>query len=299
MSRFCACLAHPPVVPSGVIIKSEEVISLNQYTMDYIVDYRDVDRYFDIKAESLMQMLGTVATHHEVLGFHLKPGYMMEWGMAWILYQWKIEVIRPKQYARKLRVQTLPVLKKDMYCYRYYLIRDTEGELVARAVSQWVAVDVEKRRIGRIPQPVAEIIEGDGILDEAIQRQIDEVDVAPLRKKIQTPDFELTIPILYSDIDSNLHVNNAIYGRWATETINAMDPAWLETRYHRAINVVYKKEKPPGGSVLSRLALDGDRTYHEIWDEAGNLLTLIEMTWVEKDRQLGDYSNYDFAAVMS
>lgn len=272
---------------------------MNHYTMDYIVDYRDVDRYFDIKAESLMQMLGTVATHHEVLGFHLKPGYMMEWGMAWILYQWKIEVLRPKQYARKLRVQTLPVLKKDMYCYRYYLIRDTEGELVARAVSQWVAVDVEKRRIGRIPKPVAEIIEGDGIREESIQRQIDEVDVAPLRKKTTAFDFELSIPVLYSDIDSNLHVNNAIYGRWATETINAMDPLWLETHYHSVINVVYKKEKPPGGTVLSKVVLDGDRTYHEIWDEAGNLLTLIEMTWMEKERHLGDYSNYDFAAVMS
>lgn len=267
--------------------------------MDYIVDFRDVDRYFDIKAESLMQMLGTVSTHHEVLGFRFKPGYMLEWDMAWILYQWKIEILRPKQYARKLRVHTLPVLKKDMYCYRYFLLKDTEGEVVAKAVSQWVAVDLRKRRIGRIPKPVAEIIEGDGQLDEAVQAQIVNVDVSPIRKKDVTFDYELTIPVLFSDIDSNVHVNNAIYGRWATETLHAMDPTWLDRNYHSHVNVVYKKEKPPGGHVVSKVQLAEDISYHEIWDEDGNLLTLMELTWVPKDAGNGDYADYDFAAVMS
>lgn len=273
------------------------MINLQYYTMDYIVDFRDVDRFHDLKAETLMQMFGTVSTHHEVLGMKLRPGYMMEWDMAWILYQWKIEVLRPKQYARKLTVHTVAVLKKDMYCYRYFLVKDLQGNEVARAVSQWVAVDMNKRRIGRIPEPVSEIIQ-QGEVSESIRDRILGVDVAPLRKRSVEFPFELEIPVLYSDVDSNQHVNNAIYARWATETIHAMDPAWLEGKYPSTINVVYKKEKAPGGIVRSKVRLEGTTSYHEIWDSEDNLLTLIELGWSDKDVSLGDYTDYDFAAVL-
>lgn len=272
---------------------------MKHYTMDYIVDFRDVDQYHDLKAESLLQILGTVSTHHEVLGFRLKPGYMMEWDMAWILYQWKVELKEPKQYARKIRFHTLPVLKKDMYIYRYYLMEDMEGNEIGRALSQWVAVDMTKRRIGRIPQPVADIINADGDLSAAYEERLAKVDVQALRKQAAVFDFEWKIPVLYSDIDSNAHVNNAIYARWATETVHAFDPTWLDSNYHTGFSIVYKKEKQPGGSVLSKVRLQGDTSYHEIYDEEGTLLTLIEMKWSGKDQDKGDYSNYDFAAVMS
>lgn len=271
---------------------------MKHFEMDYIVDFHDVDRYFDLKAESVLQILGRVSTFHEVQGFRLAPGYMSEWNMAWILYQWKLEIFQPKLYARKIRVFTLPVLKKDMYCYRYFLLQDLKGNTVAQAVSQWVAVDTEKRRIGRIPAPVVEIITGDGILGEDLTRRIVDIDVQPLRKTDYEFELETRIPLLYSDIDSNWHVNNTIYARWATETIYQHDPDFLLHKYHETFNIVYKKEKKPGGSVLSRLHFEGDTSYHEIRDEDGTLLTLMEIRWVDKVRNNGDFSDYDFSEIM-
>lgn len=270
---------------------------MKHYTMDYVVDYRDVDHYFDLKAESLLQILSTVSMHDEILGFGMKPGYMSNWDMAWVLYQWKIEIKEPKQYARKIRIHTLPVLKKDIYSYRYYLLEDLDGNEIGKAVSQWVAVDLVKRRIGRIPQPVVDIITGDGQLNE-YQDRITKVDLNPLRRKKVNFDFEWKIPVLYSDIDSNEHVNNAIYARWATETVHAYKPNWMDSKYHSAINVVYKKEKQMGGSVTSKVYLEGDRSYHEIMDEDGTLLTLAEIKWIDKEHHHIDYSDYDFAAIM-
>lgn len=271
---------------------------MNEFTMDYIVDFRDVDRYFDLKAESLMQILGTISMNHEVLGYRLKPGYMMEWGMAWILYQWKIQMFEPKQYAHKIHARTTVLLKRDMYCYRYYLLEDGQGKIIGKAVAQWVAVDMEKRRIGRIPAPIAKIITQNGDLTREQEKELLDIDVAPIRKKEGPFDFELRIPVLYSDIDSNQHVTNAIYGRWATETLHAMDPGFLERNYHEKVDVVYKKEKQAGGFVLSKVRLEGSTSYHEIWDEEGCLLTLLELGWTEKARHNGDYSDYDFASVM-
>ena len=65
---------------------------MKHFEMEYIVDFSDVDRYYDLKAESVLQILGRVSTFHEVQGFHLKPGYMSQWNMAWILYQWKVKM---------------------------------------------------------------------------------------------------------------------------------------------------------------------------------------------------------------
>ncbi len=266
--------------------------------MEYIVDFHDVDRYFDLKAESILQILSRVSTFHEVQGYKLKPGYMSEWNMAWILYQWKVKIFEPKLYARKIKIITLPVLKRDMYCYRYYLLEDMRGRLIGKAVAQWVAVDTEKRRIGRIPKPIADIINGDGILSEEQIQGITNIDVQALRKRDIDFEFEITIPVIYSDIDSNWHVNNTIYAKWATETIYQKDPSFLLNKFHETVNIVYKKEKKPGGHVISKLHFEGDTSYHEIWDEDGNLLTLMEIDWVDKIKNNGDYSNYDFSEIM-
>ena len=69
-------------------------------------------------------------------------------------------------------------------------------------------------------------------------------------------------------------------------------------KFHETVNIVYKKEKKPGGHVISKLHFEGDTSYHEIWDEDGNLLTLMEIDWVDKIKNNGDYSNYDFSEIM-
>ncbi len=265
---------------------------MNLFTMDYYTDFRDVDRYFDIKADSMMQILGTISSHHEVRGFKFQPDYMKRRGMAWILYQWKIRILKPKQYARRLTFKTLPVVEKDIYCYRYYGIYDIDGDIVGYALAHWVAIDLDKRKITKIPEDLKDLIQGDGVPTPEQDRIIKATDKKPLRKKDVDFDIEIKIPLKYSDIDSNMHVNNAVYGGWATETINSFDPEFLTKYYHEDINVVYKKEKQPGGYIISKLKVEEDRTYHEIYDEEGTLLTLIEMKWVPKAATNGDYSDY-------
>ncbi|PKK39840.1 hypothetical protein ABB02_00900 [Clostridiaceae bacterium JG1575] len=265
--------------------------------MDYVVDFRDVDRFYDLKPESLLQILGTVSTYDEVLGHHLRPGYMGQWNMAWILYQWKVALKEPKQYARVLRVTTLPIMDRGIYCYRHYLLEDERGCPVGRALSQWVAVDLEKRRLGKIPQEILTLFSDESPLSEREQFVLWPEDLRPLRRQQGNFQKELLIPVLYSDIDVNGHVNNAIYARWATETLHRSDEAFLRTHYPQAFTIVYKKEKTPQGRVRSRFFQDQDTTYHEILDESGQVLTILSMTWVPKAAHLGDYSDYDFSKV--
>lgn len=269
------------------------------YTLEYAIDYMDVDRYHDLTPDALMRIFGRVSSYHEILGFRLKPGYMSEWNKAWILYQWKIEVSQPKQYARNVKISTLVDVVRDMYCYRYYLIEDMEGKEVARGVAQWVTVDMNKRRISRIPGPVLEIIQPKNELPEDIKERIMSIDREALRRSDLDFEFQMKIPVLYADIDSNMHVNNTIYSKWAIETVHARDPEFLKTHYHQSFEIVYKKEKTPGGHVLSRLHLSDGVTWHEILDEEENLLCLIRMNWTAKVQHLGDYANYDIEAMFS
>lgn len=272
---------------------------MNHFSMDYNIDYMDVDRYHDLTPEALMRIFGRVSSYHEVFGYRLKPGYMSEWNKAWVLYQWKIKVKEPKQYARKVKIHTLVTIKRDMYCYRYYLIEDMQGKEIAHGVAQWVAVDLEKRRISRIPEPVLKIISQKSPLTEEVWARIPNIDLESLKRKDMDIDFQMEIPVLYSDIDSNMHVNNIIYSKWALETINAMDPEFLNSNCHSSFEIVYKKEKRPGGHVISKLQLSGDTSWHEILDEEENLLCLIRVIWTDKVKNLGDYSNYDIDAMLA
>lgn len=264
------------------------------YSMDIYCDYRDVDRYFDLKAESIMQLLGTVSSNHEIKGFHLKPDYMSEYGLAWVLYQWKVKILKPKQYARKLTFRTVAETERDFYVYRNYGIYDEKGDIIGYALSHWVAIDTEKRKLARIPLEITDKINSYGEETPEEIRIKAALDRKAMKKEKEEPEFSCEFEIGYYDVDANLHVNNAVYGRWIAETINRFDPEFCDRNYHSEFNVVYKKEKKPEGKVISKMRLSGRRSYHEIYDEEGNLLTLAEVLWTDRERNRGDYSDYSW-----
>lgn len=251
------------------------------------IDYRDVDRFSDIRFDSLLQVLGSVSMYHTVkIGF--EPDYMDELGLMWVLRQWKVRLEETRYYARDLKFLTFAVFDKGVCSYRYYSISDDTGKVIGTAVAQWLVIDLEKRRMARIPESIADLYIGkDRSLTKIQQAIVDSIDTEALRRrKDVTWTSEKVIEVRFGEIDPNGHVNNVKYVEWAMETLKTpLDESFLIENHPLELTIVYKKEKMPLGHIVSKACLTGQDSYHEILDEDGTLLSIIEMTWRQRELQ--------------
>ena len=91
---------------------------------------------------------------------------------------------------------------------------------VGKATSQWIAFNLEKRKLARIPQSVIDQFESQALKGCVVMGE--EYDAAE-----KLPDVRgmpgLTLPkshsVRRSDLDMNQHVNNVVYTEWLLESV--------------------------------------------------------------------------------
>jgi acyl-ACP thioesterase len=158
--------------------------------------------------------------------------------------------------------------------------------MVGYALSVWIVIDKDRRKMVKIPSPVKEVYTGglDEILSSRQQEIVNALDPAPLKKR-KNVDYthEKTIELRFQDIDSNQHVNNTVYIGWAMESLTTdSDEKFLIENVPEDMSIVYKKEKLPGGNVLVKTEQKDRHSYHEILDEEGCLLSIVEIKWKKR-----------------
>lgn len=250
------------------------------YSEDYIVDFRDVDRTYDIKFPQLLEILGTMSTKHtNYMGFD--PFYLNRQGLAWILYEWKVDMKKTRLYATKIKIETFAIDKKGMYFIRYFGIYDQDGQIIGRASAKWIVINIEKRKIVKLPN---EMVNKFGVdissMNEDKKWILNIPETTIKAKNLKENCIQKNFPIRFYDIDPNNHANNVKYVDWAIETMN--DGEFLEKYKLESLNVVYKKETGASGNIISRAVKNENTTYHEIYSSEGNLLTILEIKWLEK-----------------
>ena len=259
---------------------------MKEYSKSTIVDFKESDRFLHVKLDSFVQMLNTTSMYHTV-SLGLSPNYMENSGLVWVLYSWKLHLSEGKHYAQKLTFTTFALFQRDIYSHRYFYVKDESGKTVGYAISVWIVIDEKKRKMVKIPGDVKEIYmdKNDGNLTEEQRRIVEALDPSPLKKR-KNPAFthEKVFEVRFHDIDSNHHVNNTVYIGWAMESLTTdTDEDFLIEHVPEDMAIVYKKEKRPGGNVLVKSELLDCTSYHEISDEEGCLLSIVEMKWKKRD----------------
>jgi acyl-ACP thioesterase len=171
---------------------------------------------------------------------HIKEAF----GVAWILMRIRLEVDRLPHLEEPVVVETWPQPPKVRYERDYVIKAEKDGEVLARSVSTWILMDIAAHDIakGALFEYTYDIRES----ERAIDRQLRQLKApGPLARAIERP-------VRYSDIDYNLHVNNARYIDFI------MDSYPLEFHQEHevgAIEVNYINEISIGESlVISRAA---------------------------------------------
>lgn len=213
-----------------------EAVSI--YKKKYLIEFSDVDFTKRLKLSTLFGYFQDIASMHaENLGVGINA-LERKLGAAWILMRIRVDIARNPVWNEEITIETWPQEPRKLFD-RDFVVRDTNGGIIIRAVSTWVVLDIKTRELKK-----SELVHTEFppiIKDRAIDCRLGKLkafgQLEPKYKKI----------IGYSDIDFNGHLNNSKYVDFI------MDCFDLEShrKYSvRSIEVNYVNEALPGDTII-------------------------------------------------
>lgn len=226
---------------------SDDMLSITKTLNAY-----QCDRFGRMRPLTLMNELqGMGDMHAEVLGVGYE--YCMAHNMAWVVTHYLVDILQAPRERQEITITSWPSCQDALRATRDFEIRDAaDGRLLVRATSQWVLIDMTRRRPLRI--------------DENLPRWTDCTRRAWDRTFDKFPDFDATsthtFKCRFDDIDVNQHINNAVYAVWATESVgfdyrNTHDLCGIELNYKHEIS-------PNTPEVCVDVRIDGLTSHHRI-----------------------------------
>ncbi len=202
------------------------------------VDVEDVRVNNEVTNRALLAMLENVAClHADSVGFGILN--MNETRSAWILLDWKIEVLKRSKYGEILKIKTWSRDYDKITAHRDFEIINAENERILIGTSRWLFMNIDTWRPMRVT-------------NENISRYEPEVDRKVFKDestKMKEPDefdFETNYKVLRRDIDLNNHVHNLNYLDIAYDILPTEE---YENGEFNNVIIEYKKEIKYGADV--------------------------------------------------
>jgi len=199
------------------------------YQKVYNVSNNDVDAKFQLKVSAIFRLFQDVAMlateDAKIDSFSLSKR-----NIDWVITRMCVDIRRLPKCDEEITVCTYPGKDMAMLYPRYFLIKDSTGEVIVRSSSIWALIDNNTRKV---------IVDRDVISKLPGEKYDDEL---PLPGKISLPQETRFIEkrvIHYSDLDFNSHMNNVRYIELLTDT---HDSAFYKDHQIKAINLNYMKE---------------------------------------------------------
>jgi acyl-ACP thioesterase len=174
---------------------------MKKFIQDYTIGSYHTNQYAKASVTSLFNMMLEAAWKH---------AQVMDWGydnlklnnMFWVLSRVYFEFERYPDWQEEITLNTWSAGTDGMYAYREFIIERAQKEVLLKASSAWLILDVETKRIVRL----REFMDTFPRLNES----------QPCRnpKRIKPPKASEGLsyrPVLFSDLDVNKHFNSVKY----------------------------------------------------------------------------------------
>ncbi len=231
---------------------------------EHVIKAEDCGRGGILKPEALMDIwMDTILDSSERLG--VGASYMKGEGLGWVLIKNSLDTPRWPKAGERVTAHSWPAGKKMLFAYRQFVLEDAAGEEMITGDSCWMLLDLIARRPVTITQRLTEVYGFDRMDHKALK--------FGSLKAIEDAQYEARYLVSPENIDSNGHVNNAVYLTWALGTL----PEVGANGTIRRIECAFKREALLGMDIAARAAADGGGrvTRHELKDSAGE--TLFQM----------------------
>lgn len=201
------------------------------YTENFKMSLKDIGKQNKIKNRAILEILENIAGYQsDYVGFGANETVKTK--IAWVLLDWKLEVIKRLTYGQILQVKTWGRNMNKFFTYRDYEIYDENNELCIIATSKWTLLNIEKRKMVRLTEELIEKYkpeEKSVFLDEKLD-------------KIKIPTkfiSNIKYKVIRKDIDLNKHMHNLYYLDLAYE---ALPEDVYAKRPFDNVRITYKKE---------------------------------------------------------
>ncbi len=175
------------------------------YEKDFELYLRDTDKNNNMRFSSYLNLMQEVGGMHATqLGHGLKEE--IKTGKAWIVIAWKLDIFKRPSWNEKIKVRTWIGKVDKIYHYRDYELLDSNNEVVAKGVAQWVMVDTINNRIMKAEESYVE--EFNVIEREDFDNNIKKINASV---NIDNANQIFEYVIQKRDTDKNNHMNNVIY----------------------------------------------------------------------------------------
>lgn len=224
----------------------------------------DYNRNGRLSYEAILQILETAAgDHSRSAGDGIAGSYGT--GIAWILTEWRIDIIRRPKSEEALNITTW-VRGKAMggKAYRDFVVKDDGGAELIHAEAQFALFDLKTSRLTRISEELL----------SSYRPETRELFEPPA--KLRTPDeysSQSHLELRRSDIDFNGHVHNTRYADYA---LQAISDEKFENDAFSSVRILYKKPLIEGADVILRLSSEDAREVIGIYD-GDTLCCLVEL----------------------
>ena len=224
-----------------------------EYTMDIKVRYSECGEDGRVNLHQILNYFQDCATFQsEQIGYGLR--HNRDHHLAWFVLAYDINFYRRPQMFEDLTVVTCPYKMKGHYGYRYFYIRNREGEDLVCADSMWILMDTDKLLPVRIPDDMSLAFVPDPGDDKVrIRRKIRTGD-----DWVQVNDFDVN-PI---HLDTNRHVNNNFYALWTENLLNDGEFGRVRIDYRKAAvlgdHIIVSRQDGEGLSIFRYENGEGD-----------------------------------------
>ncbi len=202
------------------------------------ITWDNTDKSGNLSLPGLGQLLINSATEHaEHLGFGYRQ--LKNQNMNWVLLKMNFEITRFPVWDEKIKLVTWPSGVKGIIGLREFIIKDEKDNDLVRVSSDWMIIDLEKRRPKRLSQ-----------FEDILQYENTEkvLKEAPLEANEAGPFQDIfNITIRHSALDLNGHatakkyfdwINDAMYEAHGDNQIDLLQVKFLNESYlHEVITL--------------------------------------------------------------
>ena len=186
-------------------------------------------------------------------------------GATWMLRRLHIRLHKMPALNEEVNLETWPSGIDRLFALRDFRMVRENGEELVRATSEWMYIDLKRRRPLRQPEKVVQMSLGHSIPRVELEPILNEKEFA------MVPEGGRYFDATFDNIDFNGHVTQASYMQWLT---NALPFEFLKAHVLTDVEVVYLREIMPDTSIYSTyqvVSADEPVTVlHRIQDKEGN-----------------------------